>query len=626
MNENRSIWYSGWLKAVGVILLCFLGAGIVYSGTGFLLKDIYFAGETADTFAKTEKCLEMMEDRAVEAVMSSVVYEDESYTYYSNVRTDIRSLDSGAFIMTNSASDFIREETFYVVCDQTGQTASYAVENPSDAPEGSSVYEVKAGLLAGYPYYDSFRVDSDTYAFARQYDLGAAPLIILVLLFLAVLIYEFTAAGHIRGRSGITLYLTDRVPYDAATVIYGTVLMFLFVFFASAAPGTLSFRYQLAWGTGAMMAMSLVIYGWLMTTARRVKAGGWYRSMILWKCMEMFCGFLRMIPAVPMAAFLSGIWLLSQWSLCSSASYYSGSASLAGLAAPFFAAGAVYCVWVFRKMRGAVARISAGELDFTFHPKDRKLLFGPFRKYADDLERIAGGMQQAIRQQMRSERLKAELITNVSHDIKTPLTSIISYVDLLQKEHTPEQEKEYLAVLERQSQRLKKLTEDVLEASKASTGNITVQKEDTNIREIIDQAVAEYEEKMTAAELTVIPDFRDMPLHAETDGRLLWRVLRNLLSNCAKYALPGTRVYIDASLADADHIRIVIKNTSADALNISADELMERFVRGDSSRHTEGSGLGLNIARSLTELLGGELEITIDGDLFKAAVVLPRKA
>ncbi|MBR3365436.1 MAG: sensor histidine kinase, partial [Solobacterium sp.] len=211
---------------------------------------------------------------------------------------------------------------------------------------------------------------------------------------------------------------------------------------------------------------------------------------------------------------------------------------------------------------------------------------------------------------------------NVSHDIKTPLTSIINYVDLLQKEHTPEQEKEYLEVLERQSQRLKKLTEDVVEASKASTGNISVNLAPTNVREISDQALAEYKEKLDEQDLNLIMNMPDTPLYVLADGRLLWRVLRNLLGNIAKYAMPHSRVYFDVVKNDKN-IDMIFKNTSRDELNITADELMERFVRGDRSRHTEGSGLGLNIARSLTELMGGTMTLTVDGDLFKVTVSFP---
>ena len=231
-------------------------------------------------------------------------------------------------------------------------------------------------------------------------------------------------------------------------------------------------------------------------------------------------------------------------------------------------------------------------------------------------------MKVAVEKQMRSEHLKTDLITNVSHDIKTPLTSIINYVDLLQKEHTPEEEEKYLEVLSRQSNRLKKLTEDLIEASKASTGNISMELTSIDVKEILEQSLAEYKEKFDANGLEIITDIKDEDIKVRADGNLLWRILNNLYSNINKYALANTRVYIDVSKEDGNAL-ISLKNISREQLNISADELMERFVRGDSSRHTEGSGLGLNIASSLAEIQKGSLKLSVDGDVFKTELRMP---
>ena len=251
-------------------------------------------------------------------------------------------------------------------------------------------------------------------------------------------------------------------------------------------------------------------------------------------------------------------------------------------------------------------------------------MYWEFRSHGENLNSIATGMAIAVNQKMKSERLKTELITNVSHDIKTPLTSIVSYVDLLRRPESTEAERaEYLEVLARQSARLKKLTEDLVEASKASTGNIQVNLVPTSVEEIVNQAVAEYAERLEAGRLEPIVHLSDRSLSALADGRLLWRVLDNLLNNVGKYALAGTRVYLDAK-AEGETVVISVKNVSRDPLNVSEEELMERFVRGDASRTTEGSGLGLNIAKSLTELQKGTFRITIDGDLFKAEVTLSR--
>lgn len=238
------------------------------------------------------------------------------------------------------------------------------------------------------------------------------------------------------------------------------------------------------------------------------------------------------------------------------------------------------------------------------------------------LNDLAGVAVVAAQKQLKSERMKTELITNVSHDIKTPLTSIINYVDLLQKPHTPEEEKTYLEVLNRQSQRLKKLIEDLMEMSKASTGNLTADITKLDAVESVNQALGEFADKLEKAQLTPVFRHPEESVAMMADGRLAWRVLSNLLSNTVKYALPGTRVYIDVMALEGKVI-ISLKNISRDELNVDADELMERFVRGDDSRNTEGSGLGLNIAKTLMELQKGQLQLLVDGDLFKVTLIFP---
>ncbi len=240
--------------------------------------------------------------------------------------------------------------------------------------------------------------------------------------------------------------------------------------------------------------------------------------------------------------------------------------------------------------------------------------------------RIATGLSEAVDEQVKSERLKADLITNVSHDLKTPLTSIISYVDLLKREDIDNPRvQEYLKVLDQKSTRLKTLTEDLVEASKASSGNVKIDFADINYNEIVEQALGEFEDKTNAAKLEMVLNYPDHPVMISADGRHLWRVIENLLNNCCKYALRDSRVYVDIiEDEEAGTASCTIKNISSRPLNISPEELTERFVRGDVSRTTEGSGLGLSIAKSLTKLMNGELVISIDGDLYKASVILKK--
>ena len=274
----------------------------------------------------------------------------------------------------------------------------------------------------------------------------------------------------------------------------------------------------------------------------------------------------------------------------------------------------------FGRLLEGAKRMRSGDLESKV---DDKYLVGCFREFAGELNGLADVAMVAAQNQLKSERMKTELITNVSHDIKTPLTSIINYVDLLEKPHTEEEQKAYVEVLSRQSQRLKKLIDNLMEMSKASTGNIQVEIGEIDAVEAVTQALGEFSDKLTAAGLTPVFHQSEENIMLLADGRLLWRAMSNVLSNAVKYALPGTRLYVDVS-ATQDKAIISVKNISGAQLNISAEELMERFARGDSSRNTEGSGLGLNIAKSLMELQKGQLQLLVDGDLFKVTLVFPR--
>ena len=285
------------------------------------------------------------------------------------------------------------------------------------------------------------------------------------------------------------------------------------------------------------------------------------------------------------------------------------------------AAIVIYAVISMRELQRGGRELAAGNLDYKV-PLEK--LRWDFKAHGENLNSMRTAIQAAVEDQMKSERMKTELITNVSHDIKTPLTSIVSYVDLLKKQEMPTPEaREYLEVLDRQSAKLKKLTEDLVEAAKASTGSMTVNFQRTDVNVLLTQSAGEYQEKLQSKTLQLLlTPAKDAPA-ISADGRLLWRVFENLLSNIYKYALPGTRVYLTCE-SDENTVTITFRNISATPLNITADELMERFVRGDDSRHTEGSGLGLSIARSLTQLQKGTFDLSIDGDLFKAVLTFPR--
>lgn len=274
------------------------------------------------------------------------------------------------------------------------------------------------------------------------------------------------------------------------------------------------------------------------------------------------------------------------------------------------------------KIHAAIEKLASGETSYKVDVNDFSSLEA---ELAEGLNRISDGLETALAEQVKSERLKADLITNVSHDIKTPLTSIINYVDLIKRQHIEDPTvQKYLEVLDQKSQRLKTLTEDLVEASRASSGNIKLEITNIDFVELVQQTTGEFEEKYAIRHLEIVNTLPNEVIMIEADGRRLWRVLENLYNNAFKYALEGTRVYVTIEDHGADVV-FTIKNVSANPLNISPDELTERFVRGDVSRTTEGSGLGLSIAKDLTTLQGGKFELIIDGDLFKAQITFPIK-
>ena len=251
-----------------------------------------------------------------------------------------------------------------------------------------------------------------------------------------------------------------------------------------------------------------------------------------------------------------------------------------------------------------------------------KVLRGTFLEFAQHLNALSETAYVAAKKQMHSERMKSELITNVSHDIKTPLTSIINYVDLLRKAHSQQQEQEYMEVLQRQSERMKKLIDDLMELSKASSGSISVNLQTLDAQESVNQALGEFSDKLDAAGIEPVFQIPETPMYMTADGRLVWRVLSNLLNNAVKYALPGTRLYVELQQEEGN-VLLSLKNISKLPLNVGAEDLLERFVRGDSSRNSEGSGLGLNIAKNLMEVQNGQLQLQLDGDLFKVMLLFP---
>ena len=466
-----------------------------------------------------------------------------------------------------------------------------------------------------------------SYCYAyRNLMLGA--MIAFALLALCCFAFLMAAAGHRSGSDEIQPGFTERLPFDvftAAVAFIGVILMQLLIEFSTAGVNILKvIAFVMVFEAGAALCL-----WWSLSFARRLKLGSVISSCIsvriilwCWRTFKKLLAFvgdaLRGMALIPKATliifailFVEFLWMVGFGSGGSFMifSWFIERAVLVLLTA--------YVLLCMKKLLKAGEELSRGNLDYRV---DTAKMRGPLKEHGEQLNRIGEGMNKAVNERMRSEHFRTELITNVSHDIKTPLTSIINYVDLLEKEEIDnEKAREYLEVLSRQSARLKKLIDDLIEASKASTGNLNVSLERCELGVLIDQCAGEYAEKLKSAGLELVVTKPEEPVTIMADGRHMWRVFDNLLNNVCKYAMAGTRVYINLD-KEAGRATVTFRNISAQQLNISGEELMERFVRGDSSRNTEGSGLGLSIARSLVQLQKGELELTVDGDLFKVTL------
>ena len=521
-----------------------------------------------------------------------------------------------------------------LIYDPNADDYTYVELAFSDGPR----YQVKLYLQSDV--LNPFRSDFMHLVYGMRYHFFTI-LVVGLLIFAVSLVFLCCAAGRNPRNDAIYPQALNRLPLDlyAAAIIAAEVGLSWLVFEMLDA----CFTYGGNWAVASLIglgifAMALMVVAYLFAFAAQTKTRGgfwWRRTVIgfvlsrIWRGISaivrglgavfaaipliwQWVGILILMMTVPVGLFffamvawgdfLRLLWLL----LC-----------LMALAADVALAG--WWVWYMAQIVRGVAILGRGSLDHQIPTAHMK---GRFRDFAVSLNSMADAARIAAERQLKSERMKTELITNVSHDIKTPLTSIINYVDLLKKPHDEAQGLQYLDVLDRQSQRLKKLIGDLMDMSKASTGNMAVELERMDAVEAVNQALGEFSDKLAAAGLEPLFRCPRDTVMIRADGRLLWRVLSNLLSNAVKYAMPGTRLYLDLMTAEGNAV-LNLKNISRDQLNVDAEELMERFVRGDASRNTEGSGLGLNIAKSLVELQKGRMDLMVDGDLFKVTIVLP---
>lgn len=453
-----------------------------------------------------------------------------------------------------------------------------------------------------------------------------------VAVFVIAFIFLCFAVGHKKDQTELVQSWSNRIPLE----IYATVFVFaemLFITLADQASWEIASWSDAFWIT--IMVVMLLFAGLLLTVAgleliARIKLRiFWKNTICYWMISKLFGGMKQAMGFVAdhTSLMLKAVMVVGVNAIIDFFIFLimmeEGAFGLFLLAIKTVAVLllALSAVSQLRKLKEAGEHMAKGDLTYRV---DTKGLLWDFKRHGENLNSVSEGLAIAVEERMKSERFKTELITNVSHDIKTPLTSIINYVDLMQKEEVDNEKiVEYLEVLERQSKRLKKLLEDLLEASKASAGTLQVGFETLEAGVFMVQTVGEFEEKTAAQDLELIIKKPEEPVYINADGRHFWRVIDNLMNNICKYAQPNTRVYINLE-ATKEEVYITFRNTSKYPLNITSEELMERFVRGDESRHTEGSGLGLSIAQSLMELMRGKFELFVDGDLFKVVLTFKR--
>ncbi len=462
--------------------------------------------------------------------------------------------------------------------------------------------------------------------FSLRYAAFGIVLVSGILFFLS-LGFLLAAAGH-KNSKEITGEWLEKIPYDIFLIGMAGIYTLLL--------GTAAYciRYMNIWIAvwyGVLVGLAAEILALLccMDAAVRLKLGKWWKNTICWRICAKALHLVRSIaeklnraaPLLWRAWIVMLVLAIFEFvGLCSTTYHRNVQIFLWFLEKLVLYGFLTLCLLQMKKLQQEGERLASGDMESRL---DTRHMFWDLKKHGNNLNNIREGIRCAVAEQLKSERFQTELITNVSHDIKTPLTSIINYVDLLEKKEADNPAvQEYLEVLSRQSTRLKKLIEDLIEASKASAGSLAVAWEDCDAQVMLTQTIGEFEEKLKANQIELIVQSNTEEAVISADPRHLWRIFDNLMNNICKYAQPSTRAYVNIEKKKQSE-QIIFRNISKYALNIDSDELMKRFVRGDSSRNTEGNGLGLSIAKSLTELMQGEFELVVDGDLFKVILTFP---
>ncbi len=646
-----------WAKIIAMILLCVMGVAVVMFGA--MVADAYYDGAYEKSYTEyyNEKIISTAERNLHNMYNGNdeMWYENDESKQESNLRYNVYELlpngkEKQVYEGLEKGEETIAQTGLYYLSGNYEDGAHYSeglfdkytyltfMRNAKEAPilENVRGFRVDAYVLpltANDNIYQSAKYADFLYSvrYAAMVICGISAIIFAILF-----CFLMASAGHKKGEEEIYLNSVAKIPFDGLTVIVGAAGFLCFLFGFAIMP-SFNTAVTLIGASAAAAAAVFAVTIYCMCFAARMKKGGFisgvWKSCLLyklclwiWKWIKKLIGFcakyvkaffLYLPESIRPMAVVAALMLVDILVLGFNGYEFHNQLVWLIISRILALGGILYLLTCFKKINQGMKKVAEEGESCSI---DTKYLYGPLKEQAENLSNISDGIKKAVEEKMKSERFRTELITNVSHDIKTPLTSIVNYVDLMEKEE-PENEKmkEYLEVLSRQSARLKKLIDDLVEASKASSGSLPVNLQKLELGVLIQQTAGEYQEKMAEKGLELIVTQPEEKIEIMADGKHMWRIFDNLMNNIIKYAMPRTRVYIDLEKKDSNAI-VSFRNISDKRLNVKSEELLERFVRGDSSRNTEGSGLGLSIAQSLTTLQNGDMELSVDGDLFKVTL------
>lgn len=634
-NFFRTYWGKGLLYAA-VILSALLLMASVLGAVYMVLDGYYFRTEEV---IREEKIESMAQDTSQDLFYQYFdVYSGEfkfkDTSDFGNFIFRIVDEDGKTYVKSGSSPDSYTYKAYYAAIPPEDQNSGNAYwihsfqdpdyvgqreKNNADA----KIYTMEFSVMSDNSLNDRFTVYSKVHHLLYSlktgiYVIGVLAFVLLIVSFISLM----CVAGRKPGKEEIVPWYFHKLPFDIVTAGYLFFVASVLMLFATISD-------ELGFMAAGCCAVFLPLF--CMSIAVRIKTHTLIRNTIIYKVLSFLWRGLKALGRGVVAilknmkilykVIIALVVLMFIWAVVILFDHLTLDAMFYAFTILFVIPFILFVTLQIDKVLKGAKELSEGNFDYVI---DTNGMLPGIRKHAENLNSIAGVQKIAVEEKLKSERMKTELITNVSHDIKTPLTSIINYADLISKEETvSEKSKEYSEVLVRQSKRLKTLLEDLVEASKASTGNLEVDLQPCDAQIFVTQSAGEFEEKMKEYDLTLFTSVPDDQIRIMADGRRMQRIFDNLLNNICKYSLPGTRVYVDLT-ENATEAVFTFKNTSKEQLNMTEAELMERFTRGDSSRNTEGSGLGLSIAGNLAELQNGSLRLTTDGDLFKATLTFPK--